>query len=249
MAQVLKSGHQQLCSPHIVNNTSRGGPAKSDGASGHGGKLFILRSAHERNGISLGDKDSHTKPVTVANNPSVVVAPAVAHVRGSNNLNHTATEHKASSRPAIYAPTMEKRPTAFQAQSRNDFFKLMREKSATNLSSALAVSKCVSSTVLKTAGTTDVSFRANDPILSDISCHDWSASNGASTENNCGACEESSTFNNKEMHPIPFEVVHLDEEERRFLCSLGWDENAGEDEGLTEEEINEFNNSYKEVVL
>jgi hypothetical protein len=31
-----------------------------------------------------------------------------------------------------------------------------------------------------------------------------------------------------------------EEEEAKFLRSLGWEENSGEDEGLTEEEINAF---------
>ncbi|EYU22904.1 hypothetical protein MIMGU_mgv1a017909mg, partial [Erythranthe guttata] len=38
--------------------------------------------------------------------------------------------------------------------------------------------------------------------------------------------------------------VYPDEEEAAFLRSLGWEENGGEDEGLTEEEINAF---YQEV--
>jgi hypothetical protein len=37
-----------------------------------------------------------------------------------------------------------------------------------------------------------------------------------------------------------------DEEEVAFLRSLGWEEDSGEDEGLTEEEINAF---YQEVSI
>lgn len=41
--------------------------------------------------------------------------------------------------------------------------------------------------------------------------------------------------------------VYPDEEEAAFLRSLGWEENAGEDEGLTEEEINAFYHEYMKL--
>ncbi|KAJ6335614.1 hypothetical protein OIU78_012270 [Salix suchowensis] len=40
------------------------------------------------------------------------------------------------------------------------------------------------------------------------------------------------------------EVQRFSEEEVSFLRSLGWEENSGEDEGLTEEEINAFLQEY-----
>ncbi|KAK8483131.1 hypothetical protein V6N12_018138, partial [Hibiscus sabdariffa] len=39
-------------------------------------------------------------------------------------------------------------------------------------------------------------------------------------------------------------AVRSNEEEAAFLRSLGWEENSGEDEGLTEEEINTFYQRY-----
>ncbi|KAL0288322.1 UNVERIFIED_CONTAM: hypothetical protein Scaly_2734200 [Sesamum calycinum] len=44
--------------------------------------------------------------------------------------------------------------------------------------------------------------------------------------------------------------IYPDEEEAAFLRSLGWEENGGEDEGLTEEEINAFYQEYmKKTIL
>ncbi|KAK8649141.1 hypothetical protein V6N13_129875 [Hibiscus sabdariffa] len=51
---------------------------------------------------------------------------------------------------------------------------------------------------------------------------------------------------------VPNEVARVsapahDEEEVAFLRSLGWEENSGEDEGLTEEEINAFYQEYMKL--
>jgi hypothetical protein len=51
-------------------------------------------------------------------------------------------------------------------------------------------------------------------------------------------------LSNREEHSSPHVILYLDEEEIVHLRSLGWEENAGEDEGLTEEEISGF---YMEV--
>ncbi|MFQ6661314.1 hypothetical protein Gotur_029516 [Gossypium turneri] len=42
-------------------------------------------------------------------------------------------------------------------------------------------------------------------------------------------------------------MVYPDEEEAEFLRSLGWEENSGEDEGLTKEEINAFYQEYMKL--
>ncbi|KAL5704224.1 hypothetical protein ACHQM5_022679 [Ranunculus cassubicifolius] len=199
-----KVGYQQLSSLRPVSNSVLSVPAKSDMAPGHGTKFSILRLPQERNGVS-NDKENPPNSASTPITPPAVVTP----VRPANN----------------YAPPMEKRPTMSQAQSRNDFFNLMRNKSSTNLSSTTSVDpKCSSlSTILESTGTADVISQVHN--------------------------ESSDETNSRMTHVTPFEVVHLeDEEERSFLCSLGWDENAGDCEGLTEEEITAFNAVYKEYM-
>jgi hypothetical protein len=54
-------------------------------------------------------------------------------------------------------------------------------------------------------------------------------------------------LSNEEEHSSPHVILYLDEEETVLLRSLGWEENAGEDEGLTEEEISGFYKEYMKL--
>ncbi|KAK8473924.1 hypothetical protein V6N11_009333 [Hibiscus sabdariffa] len=67
------------------------------------------------------------------------------------------------------------------------------------------------------------------------------------------ACHSDSQSSTSEKSEVTKEVVSAsltvhanenDEEEAAFLRSLGWEENSGEDDGLTEEEINTFYQRY-----
>ncbi|KAJ4965306.1 hypothetical protein NE237_017155 [Protea cynaroides] len=256
-----KIGQQQVPSSNLINHSLRGGAVRSDvPKTTHGGKLLVLKAPREKNGVSLTAKDglSPTNANRVVNNP-FAVAPSAAFaspLRSPSNPKLGATERKTSALSVIHGPTVEKRPTTSQAQSRNDFFNLMRKKTSTNLSSVVPdSSSSVSSSILEKScdlvtetATTPVSPQGSDGPSSDPSALEWSSENGGDVTNNGGASEESNrTSNNGDKHSGPDEVVYPDEEEAAFLRSLGWEENAGEEEGLTEEEINAFYKEYMKL--
>ena len=286
-----KIGLQPL---HLVNHSQRGGPARSDVTkTSNVGKLHVLKPSRERNGVSPTAKDSlsPTMGSRVANSP-LAVTPSAAGSASLRSPRNNPTLASAERRPSVVLTSVEKRPTS-QAQSRNDFFNLMRKKSSTNPPSAVpesgpAVSSSVSEKsdeLITEVVTAPVTPKGRDILSSDNSGLDWSNENrGDKTENGnneaCGvsqndrddeienvdgdacdvsqrdqgdevhdgngdACDVSQKFlDNGEKHSSPDEVLYPDEEEAAFLRSLGWEEN-GEDEGLTEEEINAF---YKEVI-
>ena len=68
---------------------------------------------------------------------------------------------------------------------------------------------------------------------------------GQVTGNGGNTCEEVESPAVGEKHLGTNASICPDEEEAAFLRSLGWEESAGDDEGLTEEEINAF---YQEVM-
>ncbi|RVW42083.1 hypothetical protein CK203_093285 [Vitis vinifera] len=286
-----KIGLQPL---HLVNHSQRGGPARSDVTkTSNVGKLHVLKPSRERNGVSPTAKDSlsPTMGSRVANSP-LAVTPSAAGSASLRSPRNNPTLASAERRPSVVLTSVEKRPTS-QAQSRNDFFNLMRKKSSTNPPSAVpesgpAVSSSVSEKsdeLITEVVTAPVTPKGRDILSSDNSGLDWSNENrGDKTENGnneaCGvsqndrddeidnvngdacdvsqrdqgdevhdgngdACDVSQKFlDNGEKHSSPDEVLYPDEEEAAFLRSLGWEEN-GEDEGLTEEEINAF---YKECM-
>lgn len=286
-----KIGLQPL---HLVNHSQRGGPARSDVTkTSNVGKLHVLKPSRERNGVSPTAKDSlsPTMGSRVANSP-LAVTPSAAGSASLRSPRNNPTLASAERRPSVVLTSVEKRPTS-QAQSRNDFFNLMRKKSSTNPPSAVpesgpAVSSPVSEKsdeLITEVVTAPVTPKGRDILSSDNSGLDWSNENrGDKTENGnneaCGvsqndrddeidnvngdacdvsqrdqgdevhdgngdACDVSQKFlDNGEKHSSPDEVLYPDEEEAAFLRSLGWEEN-GEDEGLTEEEINAF---YKECM-
>uniref|UniRef100_A0A5B7AA54 Mediator of RNA polymerase II transcription subunit 1 n=1 Tax=Davidia involucrata TaxID=16924 RepID=A0A5B7AA54_DAVIN len=245
---------QQISSPHLVNHSPRGGPAKSDVSKTPSvGKLQVLKPARERNGVSPTVKDSlsPTSGSKIANNP-LAVSPSVvgsASLRSPrNNPNLASSERK----PAL--TILEKRPT-FQAQSRNDFFNLMRRKSMTNPSSAVPGSgPALSPSVLdksdeSEAGTAPVTPQGRDAPLSDTSVGDWSNEKRSDMNGNGNTSDravETPTYGKN--HSSSDAILYSEEEEAAFLRSLGWEENAGEDEGLTEEEISAFHKKVEEYI-
>ncbi|OVA03095.1 hypothetical protein BVC80_8851g22 [Macleaya cordata] len=252
MTMANKIGQQQLASSHHVSPQLQGGPARSDVAkTSPGGKLLVLKAAREKNGISPATKDgsSPTNVSRVAANNPITVAPS-APLTNPNNPKLSSAQRKVSPLPSTLASSIEKRPTMSQAQSRNDFFNLMRMKTSANLSSAAPdPNLVVSSTSPKKSdepiteiGTTPVSPQGSDAPLTDLNGLDWSAENGGDMGNIGNACQEESQGypdNGDDEHSSPDAIVYPDEEEAEFLRSLGWDENA-EGGGLTPEEINGF---------
>ncbi|XP_010245093.1 PREDICTED: uncharacterized protein LOC104588732 isoform X2 [Nelumbo nucifera] len=236
----------------------RGAPMRSDvSKTSHGGKLLVLKAPREKNGISPIAKDgqSPTNVSKVANNPLALAPSAAFTPLKSPNNSKLSNERKSAAASLMHGSSVEKRPTTSQVQSRNDFFNLMRKKTSGNLSSAAPdPSPVVSSSLLdKSTEQTalpaaPVSPQSSDAPSPDPSCLDWSTENGSETISNGNASEESQRFlNNGEKHSSPDAFVYPDEEEAAFLRSLGWDENAGEEEGLTEEEISAFYKEYMKL--
>ncbi|CAK9151211.1 unnamed protein product [Ilex paraguariensis] len=241
-----------ISSSNLVNPSPRGGTVKSDfSKTSNGGKLHVLKPARERNGVSSAkDRLSPTSSMKVANIP-LAIAPLVcgtARLGSSGNNPALAT---ADRKPAL--ATLEKRPTS-QAQSRNDFFNLMRKKSMTNSSSAAAdPGSAVSPSALDKSGETAVptasvaarSTDAADDPLPDGSTRNQSLENrGELTLNGAAYDGPQESIDNGKNHSTSDAILHSEEEEAAFLRSLGWEENSGEDEGLTEEEISAF---YRDV--
>ncbi|KAI3752784.1 hypothetical protein L2E82_24821 [Cichorium intybus] len=181
--------------PHPVNHPHSPRPVSIKPDVSKTSKLLVLKPSRERNGISPTPKDPST-------------------------LSPTSTTKLPNSPLAI--PLVEKKPS-LQAQSRSNFFNLMRKKSMTNNNS----SSVAASSGEKT-GEQPPPEGGGDSESTMVK----QSTNGDATVG--------STDNGKN-HDV---ILYSEEEEARFLRSLGWDETAEEEEGLTEEEINSFYRNY-----
>ncbi|KAK3002129.1 hypothetical protein RJ639_022292 [Escallonia herrerae] len=242
---------QQISSSHAVNHPPRGGPVKPDGAKTSGlVNLQVLKPTRERNGVSPAAKDSLSPTSGKAANNALPVASSVvgsAPLRSPrNNPIHATGDRK----PVVVT---EKRPT-LQAQSRNDFFNLMRKKSMTNSSSSVSDSaSAVAPAILDKPGETAggaaaAASAAAIPEGIDASVLEKSDGDQLSehrgdlshTGDACDADGPHESLNNGKNHSSSDSILYSEEEEAAFLRSMGWEENAGEEEGLTEEEISAF---------
>ncbi|KAF8404174.1 hypothetical protein HHK36_009054 [Tetracentron sinense] len=266
MSVATKIGQQQqLSSSHLANHSLRGGPVRSDvSMTSHVGKLHILKPAREKIGVSSSANDglSPTNNSRVVNSPLAVAPPltvappaAVVSLRSPNNPKLANAEHK-SATVAATRSSVVKRPTMSQAQSRNDFFNLMRKKTSTNLSSAAPdPSSVVPSPILDNSGelieevpVTPVSPQCSDTPSSDPSDVYSSTENGGDITCNGDACEGSHTSSTSgEKHEVSVAVIYPDEKEAALLRLLGWDGNVGEEGGLTEEEISAFYQAHRKL--
>ncbi|XP_059653408.1 uncharacterized protein LOC132300389 isoform X2 [Cornus florida] len=247
-----KIGQQQnqISSSHLVNHSPRGGPAKSDvSKTSSVGKLHVLKPSREKNGLSPTAKDSSsptsgskvapTSGSKVANT-TVAVAPSVigsAPLRSpNNNSNLASTECK----PAL--AVLEKRPTS-QAQSRSDFFNLVRKKSMTNPSAVPGPVPAVSHHVLDKSDEAEADAapvtQGRDAPSSYSSVGSSSEKSGDVASNGDASYRPQEFVSNGKNHSSSAAILSSEEEEAAFLRSLGWEEN-GDDEGLTEEEISAF---------
>ncbi|KAL2537088.1 hypothetical protein Fot_18479 [Forsythia ovata] len=241
--QKIKVGHQQ----HLpVTNSSRGAAVKSDVSKiSSVGKLQVLKPVRERNGISPAVKENLSPTGgSKAANSSLSVATSVSGSAAARPLPNNLVLPTVEGKPVLTA--LEKRPTS-QAQSRNDFFNLMRKKSMGNSSSVSDPGMPVSSSVSDKLGETQVSSapttaqarEAQSPVSS--SGGHLSEEEGDLTCNG-DANERQKCLGNGKKHPIS-DPLFSEEEEAAFLRSMGWEENADEG-GLTEEEISDF---YRDV--
>lgn len=216
-----KIGQQPL---HVVNHSQRGAPARSDVAkTSNVGKLHILKPSRERNGVSPTAKDSlsPTMGSRVANSP-LAVTPSASGTASLRSPRHNPTNACADRRPSAVLSSIEKRPTS-QAQSRNDFFNLMRKKSSANPPSALpesgsAVSSPVSgksNELITEVVTTPVTPRGRDVRSSDVSGLEWSNENRENKTDNgnnepCGASQNDQDGNANNVNGDACDVSQRD---------------------------------------
>ncbi|KAL4304261.1 hypothetical protein GQ457_10G023430 [Hibiscus cannabinus] len=249
-SEKLKPKVGQQLHPSVSVNSTRGGTSRSDSIQvSKESRLCILKPSREPNGVSLVITKDNLSPTNgnsqVVNSPLSITpsAAASAPFRSSSNSPRSATAERNQAQLRL---TMEKRATA-QAQSRNDFFNLLKKKSTMNSASSVldpgpAVSQPVSEKPDE-LGTEDssssIALKDAGVISPEISSAGLPTDNRSEISLNGDAyTEPQHCSRNGEWHSSP------DEEEAAFLRSLGWEENAGDDDGLTEEEINAFLEQY-----
>ncbi|KAK7410566.1 hypothetical protein VNO78_01442 [Psophocarpus tetragonolobus] len=235
MNMVAKSTAQQSSSLHSVNLSVRSGNAKGD-ALKTSGKFTDLKSVVWENGVSPTAKDPSSQTnysnIRPGNHLAVASAAASTPSRNPNNLK-SSTERKPTSLDLKLGSAMDKKHSISQVQSRNDFFNLIKKKTLMSSSSVPDSSPVVSSPTMDKSGEVNTETVGSPASPQDLQ-------NGAAeVTSNGNAHVELDRHDYDEKDTIP------DEEEAAFLRSLGWVEDSGEDEGLTEEEINAF---YQECV-
>ncbi|KAB2617193.1 mediator of RNA polymerase II transcription subunit 1 [Pyrus ussuriensis x Pyrus communis] len=229
----VKVGQQQPS--QLQNQSLRGGSVKSDAPKTS--KFLVLKPVWE-NGVSSSSKDvtSPTSNASRAANSPLAVAPPVASVplRSPNHQKLSSVDRKVAALDLKSGSTLEKRPSLSQVQSRNDFFKRLKNKTLMNSTITLPDSApIISSPTMEKSG--DIT---RELFIDPASPH--TIENGALVTGNGDSSEDVQKFSDTG----PSAAVYPDEEEARFLRSLGWEENSGDDGGLTEEEINAFYDQY-----
>ncbi|RVW17718.1 hypothetical protein CK203_071831 [Vitis vinifera] len=239
MIAASKTGQQQPSSSHLANHSLRG-HVRSDPPTTSHGKFLVLKPARE-NGASPTSRDV-SSPTNNASSRVASIQLGVAHSVASapsispNYPKLSTMERKAAALSLNSGPTAEKRPSFSQAQSRHDFFNLMRKKTSVN-----------SSAVLPDSGPA-ISSSNTESEVSSAPVKSHAIENGGQVTGNGGnTCEEVESPAVGEKHLGTNASICPDEEEAAFLRSLGWEESAGDDEGLTEEEINAFYQEYMKL--
>ncbi|XP_030545222.1 uncharacterized protein LOC115751449 [Rhodamnia argentea] len=237
----VRSGQQQLSLS--ANQLLRGGHTKLDSPqSPHAGKFLVLKPTRE-NGVSHAPKDmgsptSVSGSKSLSSQPTVASSAAPAPSRNANNPTHSSLEDKSAVSFLNPATVLEKRPSSSHAQSRSEFFNLIKRKNSTKGSSVLLESGPVISSPSRENSCQMIEQSVNAPG-SPV------ADNGGEICSSGGSSLEALRLPNDDDGDMSLTAaVYPNEEEVAFLRSLGWDENAGEDEGLTEEEINAFYREY-----
>ncbi|KAK9162165.1 hypothetical protein Syun_003067 [Stephania yunnanensis] len=247
-----KIGNQNQLSSHVLNQPAGVGNARSDMAkSSQFGKLLVLKPVRENNGNTISTKSSMS-PTSAGAGTSNLLAQASSPTSASQRLNNsnllTPVERKSSALPTNCSSQAEKRPILSRLRSRNEFFNLMRKKTSTIVPSGSSdQSPALSTTIPEQNG--ESTNQSADKFLSQInydssnpSFGDWSSETNISFTGNSNSHKEPQTCpDNGNEDSVAADV---NEEEIAFLRSLGWEENAEEEEGLTEEEIHAF---FKEL--
>ncbi|GFQ02420.1 hypothetical protein PHJA_002385900 [Phtheirospermum japonicum] len=231
---VSRGVHPQPHSTHLANQ-SRSGQIKPDSAStSHVGKFLVLKpgakdgfSSDTANGRVNTDGQLASAPPTPTASTSLCNSVVSA-------LENNAAALSISSRPNVD----KKSAQSLVAQSRSEFFNLMRRKASPGASTARSGPSL--GVLPSIAETSAENFKEGHADMSARVLENGSLCNGDGYDrpenNRISEVGDNSLSGNGSIYP--------DEEEAAFLRSLGWDENGGEDEGLTEEEINAFYQEY-----
>ncbi|XP_039041657.1 ankyrin repeat and KH domain-containing protein mask-like isoform X2 [Hibiscus syriacus] len=240
----VKSGQQQPSFIHNGNQSPHSTHFKSD-MQKTSGKLLVLKPGWENGGSSPTKKETSI-PTTTANSrvitsQSVISPISSAAARNSSNSKLSVGEPKVASLDPIAGFNSEKRPSLAQTQSRNDFFNLLKKKTPSNSSAGLSDSDTHIS-----CSTTVESDVTKEIVGASVTAH--ANKKGSAATSNDDVCQEPQRFSNDDKKDFSSTaMVHSDEEEIAFLRSLGWEENSTDDEGLTEEEINDFYREYMKL--
>ncbi|XP_047983308.1 uncharacterized protein LOC125224014 isoform X2 [Salvia hispanica] len=249
MTVAPKAVHSLPHSSHSATQ-SRAGQSRSDSASNpHVGKFLVLKPGRES--IPVGQKDvccatdntngKVVKDGQVATGSCTVVA----SISGSNSM-VSVLENKSAALSLSSRSSMEKKPTQSLAQSRSEFFNLMRRKSSVRAKTSVENHSDSSLDTLSPSANTSVENCKEGYASTTTPCvlenGNQMVCNGDRydiTEKTRG-CLPDVGDSSLSCHGY----IYPDAEEVAFLRSLGWEENSGEDEGLTEEEINAFYQEY-----
>ncbi|KAI3460613.1 hypothetical protein Pfo_017276 [Paulownia fortunei] len=230
---------------HQLSNQSRAGQVRSDSPStSHIGKFLVLKPGRE-NGVTIVTKDASISTgdanCRVLNGQFAVAPSTPTATMSLNNSMVSAVEKNVAALSLSSRSTVDKRSSQSLAQSRSEFFNLMRRKTTPNATTILSGSSlAVSSPSAETSG--EIFKEGHAPV----SPHVLENGNQMICNGNGHYIpEKSKKFSDVgEKNLFCNGQICPDEEEAAFLRSLGWEENGGEDEGLTEEEINAFYQEY-----
>lgn len=242
MVGIAKS-MQQPFSTQLANQPRSGQVRAEAPATSHGKTLLVLKSGRENGVTSLSKEASSPANNTGSRiaNCAPAVAPSAPAVT-SPTSRVASLETKAGALSLKPRSTAEKRSSLSQAQSRSDFFNLMRKKTS-NSSTALPDSGMASSNSREQS-----CLKTKDEDSSSSPCVSENGSERTSNGDPHESQDHVQRHNDVVENNSPINgSVYPDEKEAAFLRSLGWDENAVEEEGLTEEEINAFYQEYMKL--
>ncbi|XP_019169187.1 PREDICTED: uncharacterized protein LOC109165041 isoform X2 [Ipomoea nil] len=223
--------HHPLSPSHVASNSVRsGGLGTTDALKKSSfGKLHVLKPSREKSSVSsVVSNCLDPNPDTKGSKP--MLSPVSTMQRPPYNPVSPTAEPKPS------RAVTEKRLSS-QAQSRNDFFNLMRKKS---MGDAGAASDTAAPEV-----STEPTTQAQDAPSFDNPSVIMAVDNTNEDTGKGDAIDGQKQLKNGKTHPSPDAIS---EEEAAFLRSLGWEENADEG-GLTEEEISTFYRDLTKVTI
>ncbi|KAK7319355.1 hypothetical protein RJT34_04075 [Clitoria ternatea] len=235
----IKTGQQQYTFPYSRRPSQplHGALPNSDLQKISSGNSVNVSASRELNGVPTAAKDNLSP-----SRSRVVLGPVGATT--STSLSAPSRSSSNNSTPSSWI-TLEKRPT-FPTQSRNDFFKNLSRKSSSKTPRSDVYPIDMSCTLESLEASSRNVTRCLIPKSRDSHSMDTSAAMNMLTEYSSISNGNSFSSNGEQQHstkPVPY----LDEEEIAFLRSLGWEESTGDDEGLTEEEIQDFYEKYMKL--